>query len=65
MINAALGYTHVFSPTFYMETIASQQWFQEQNNAGGTPTGELRAGIGLPTTLASPASRTSKTSSSR
>ena len=46
MINGALGYTHVFSPTFYMETIASQQWFQEQNNAGGSLTHQFRVGNG-------------------
>jgi Carboxypeptidase regulatory-like domain len=44
----ALGYTHVFSPTFYAETIASQQWYQEQNNAGGTPNADFESEMGLP-----------------
>jgi hypothetical protein len=48
MINAALGVTHVFSPTFYSETIASQQWFQEQNNAGGSPLTKFEQEMGLP-----------------
>jgi hypothetical protein len=48
MINAALGVTHVFSPTFYSETVASQQWFQEQNNAGGAPLTNFEQEMGLP-----------------
>ncbi len=54
MINTALGYTHVFSPTFYMETIASQQWFQEQNNAGGTPLANFETDMGLPNNFGEP-----------
>jgi hypothetical protein len=34
---AAVGFTHVFSPAFYSETIASQQWFGESTVAGGAP----------------------------
>ena len=44
----ALGFTHIFSPTFYAETIASQQWYQEQNNAGGTPNADFESEMGLP-----------------
>ncbi len=44
----ALGFTHVFSPTFYSETVASQQWYQEQNNAGGTPHADFESKMGLP-----------------
>jgi hypothetical protein len=54
MINGALGYTHVFSPTFYMETIASQQWFQEQNNAGGSPLTNFESEMGLPNNFGEP-----------
>ena len=32
---AALNYTHVFSPTFYSETTASQQWFYQYVGGGG------------------------------
>lgn len=34
---AALNYTHVFSPTFYSETVASQQWFYQFVGGGGYP----------------------------
>ena len=44
----AAGYTHVFSPSFYAETIASQQWYQEQNFAGGTPGANFESQMGLP-----------------
>lgn len=32
---AALNYTHIFSPTFYSETTASQQWFYQYVGGGG------------------------------
>ncbi|HEV2322722.1 MAG TPA: carboxypeptidase-like regulatory domain-containing protein [Terracidiphilus sp.] len=48
MIPVVAGYTHVFSPTFYAETVASQQWFQEQNNAGGSPLTNFEKAMGLP-----------------
>jgi hypothetical protein len=54
MVNAALGFTHVFSPTFYAETIASQQWFGEQNNAGGTPGVNFEQEMGLPNNFGEP-----------
>jgi hypothetical protein len=34
---AALNYTHIFSPTFYSETTASQQWFYQFVGGGGYP----------------------------
>ena len=34
---AAIGYTHVFSPNFFAETIFSQQWEAQHNFALGTP----------------------------
>jgi hypothetical protein len=45
---AAIGYTHIFSPSFYAETIVSQQWFGEQNYAGGTPFADFEQQLGLP-----------------
>jgi hypothetical protein len=54
MLPVSIGYTHVFSPTFYSETIASQQWFQEQNNAGGTPGADFEAEMGLPNNFGEP-----------
>ncbi len=44
----ALGFTHVFSPTFYSETILSNQWFSQHNYAGGTPFANFEAKLGLP-----------------
>ncbi|HVU45187.1 MAG TPA: TonB-dependent receptor [Terracidiphilus sp.] len=54
MIPVVLGYTHVFSPTFFAETVASQQWFQEQNNAGGTPLHNFEKDMGLPNNFGEP-----------
>ena len=45
---AALGYTHVFSPTFVSETILSQQWMGERNYAGGAPFTNYESELGLP-----------------
>lgn len=45
---AAIGYTHVFSPTFFSETIVSQQWFSQHNYAGGTPFANFEQKLGLP-----------------
>lgn len=45
---AAIGFTHVFSPTFFSETVASQSWFSEQNEAGGTPLANFEKQLGLP-----------------
>jgi Carboxypeptidase regulatory-like domain len=45
----AAGYTHVFSPTFFAETILSQQWLNESNKAGGpSPHTDVAAELGLP-----------------
>jgi hypothetical protein len=48
---AGLGYTHVFSPTFFAETIINQQWFSERKLAGAaalTPTVDYESMLGLP-----------------
>lgn len=45
---AALGYTHIFSPSFFAETIVSQQWFSQHNYAGGDPTLDYEQMLGLP-----------------
>lgn len=44
----AIGFTHIFSPTFFSETIVSQQWFGEQNYAAGTPFANFEKQLGLP-----------------
>jgi len=46
---AAAGYTHVFSPTFFSETVLSQQWLSEDNFAGGpSPHTDIESELGLP-----------------
>lgn len=54
MIPVVLGYTHVFSPTFFAETLVSQQWFQQQNNAGGSPLTNFEKAMGLPNNFGEP-----------
>lgn len=44
----SVGYTHVFSPTFFSETVVSQQWFDEKNYAGGDPNLDYDNMLGLP-----------------
>jgi Carboxypeptidase regulatory-like domain len=48
---AAIGYTHIFSPTFYSETVVSQQWYSEKVLPGAaalTPTVNYESMLGLP-----------------
>jgi hypothetical protein len=45
---ASIGFDHVFSPTFFSETILSQQWMGEQNYAGGSPFTNFESELGLP-----------------
>ena len=44
----ALGFTHVFSPSFFSETVVSQQWYSQANFAGGTPFANFEKKLGLP-----------------
>jgi hypothetical protein len=50
----AVGYTHVFSPTFFAETIVSQQWFAQHNFAGGTPLADFETQLGTPNNFGEP-----------
>lgn len=45
---AALGYTHLFSPNFFSETIASQQWFAQFVTSTGDPHHNYEQPLGLP-----------------
>jgi hypothetical protein len=45
---AGIGYTHVFSPTFSIETIASQQWLGQHNDAAGAPNTNFEQELGGP-----------------
>jgi len=51
---AALGYTHVFSPTLFSETVLSQTWYGEHNFAGGTPNADFEKELGLPNNFGAP-----------
>lgn len=46
-----ISFTHVFSPTFFAETVASQQWFSEKKLPGAsalTPTTDYESKLNLP-----------------
>jgi hypothetical protein len=45
---SAAGFSHVFSPSFYSETIASQQWFRQYVGGGGNPNLNYETMLGLP-----------------
>ncbi|MGH9345543.1 MAG: carboxypeptidase regulatory-like domain-containing protein, partial [Terriglobia bacterium] len=47
-MTAAIGYTHIFSPTFFAETIASQEWFFFSTNTGNEANLNYEAMLGLP-----------------
>ncbi len=51
---AAVGYTHVFSPSFFNELIVSQQWMAQHNFAGGTPTVPLEKVLKTPNNFGEP-----------
>ena len=50
----ALGYTHVFSPTFYSETVLSDTWMAQHNFAGGSPGLDYESILGLPNDFGEP-----------
>jgi Carboxypeptidase regulatory-like domain len=50
----AVGFTHIFSPTFFSETVVSQNWFGEYNAAGGTPSVDFEKKLGLPNNFGEP-----------
>jgi Carboxypeptidase regulatory-like domain len=45
---AAAGYTHIFSPTFFSETILSASWFRDIGSATGDPKHNYASQLGLP-----------------
>jgi hypothetical protein len=47
-ISGALGYTHIFSPTLYAETIYSQQWMRQFVQGGGPINEDYEQILGLP-----------------
>ena len=46
--SGAIGYTHVFSPTFFAETVLSQQWYSSYDIGGGNPNLNYEKMLGLP-----------------
>lgn len=49
----AIGYTHIFSPTFFSETVVSQQWYSQHNFAGGNPNLDYEQMLGTPNNFGS------------
>jgi hypothetical protein len=54
LYDAAIGFTHVFSPTFFSETVLSQTWFNEENKVAGTPNANFEKLLGLPNNFGEP-----------
>jgi hypothetical protein len=46
--NASVGFTHIFSPTFFSETIVSQQWYSITHEAGVDPGLNYESMLNLP-----------------
>lgn len=44
----ALGFTHVFSPNFFSETVLSQEWFGQYDVATGNPNLDYETKFGTP-----------------
>jgi hypothetical protein len=53
-IQAGIGYTHIFSPTFFAETIAGQQWLDLWSLGGNDPQINYEAELGLPNNFGEP-----------
>jgi hypothetical protein len=52
--SVSLGYTHIFSPTFFAETILSQEWESEYNVGGGDPSLDYESILGTPNNFGQP-----------
>lgn len=50
----SLGYTHVFSPTFYAETILGQQWLSSKQLLGTSYDTNFESMLGLPNNFGEP-----------
>lgn len=46
--SAAIGFTHIFSPTFVSETVLSNEWESATNLAAGNPLLNYESKLGLP-----------------
>jgi hypothetical protein len=45
---ASLGFTHIFSSSFFSETILSNQWLRQYVGSGGNPNLDYEQELGLP-----------------
>lgn len=52
--SASLGYTHIFSPTFFSETVIGNEWENGYYGAGGTPNANFEKMLGLPNNFGQP-----------
>jgi hypothetical protein len=52
--SGAFGYYHIFSPTFFVETLLSQQWESENSEGGGNPGLNYEQIFGLPNNFGQP-----------
>lgn len=52
--DAAIDYTHVFSPTFYSETVAAEQWLAVNSIDGFDPGANYEAKLGMPNDFGQP-----------
>ena len=51
---AAAGYTHIFSPTFFSETIVSGNWAAQPVTSTGDPKHDYESQLGLPNNFGEP-----------
>lgn len=52
--STAVDYTHVFSPTFFAETVYSMQWDDDDMIAGADPNTNYESMLGLPNNFGEP-----------
>lgn len=52
--SGALGYSHIFSPTFFSETLLTQEWESENAEGGGNPDLNYEQTFGLPNNFGEP-----------
>lgn len=48
VFSGSLGYTHIFSPSFFSETVLSQEWGNLNVLGGGSPNKNYESMLGLP-----------------
>ncbi len=51
---AGLGYTHIFSPTFFSQTVLSQQWYMFKQLSGFNPNLNYESMLNIPNNFGEP-----------